>query len=328
MTTKNFDKMTNKKLNALLETASEEDKIAIQEVLNARGQVATKQAEPQEQTVENQETENTENVEQQETEMPKKERMTDAERAVLAAELKEKYLYHRCQVVPFNTVDWEDGVVIGVTEDKRSNKVLFAVKLDDGRRIVKVHDSKLIKITDEVVEKMATRTKAVRERIERGEWGKEQMESDIAAVAVNVGKTVTYKDDNEDVFGRIVSIVPDKRSHRCLYRIEIAAPTDENPAATKIAHKVSTLSELQIAEDFDEAGMELNKKYAERRERIVSKEPLTPEAKYLKAEEALKKAEEAVKKAEEKYQSAKAALEAAKLELEPSVQTGENESLE
>ena len=37
-------------------------------------------------------------------------------------------------------------------EEKRSNKVLYAIKTDDGRRIIKVHDSNLVRILDEVVE--------------------------------------------------------------------------------------------------------------------------------------------------------------------------------
>ena len=79
-------------------------------------------------------------------------KMSDEERHTLAEELKEKVVNHRCQAVPFNTAEWVEGVVSGIIEDKRSNKVLLAIKLDDGRRIVKVHDSKLVKVLDEVVE--------------------------------------------------------------------------------------------------------------------------------------------------------------------------------
>ena len=77
--------------------------------------------------------------------------MTDEERHVLAEELK-KNVNHRCQAVPFNTAEWVDGYIAGVIEEKRSNKVLYAIKTDDGRRIVKVYDSNLVHILDEVVE--------------------------------------------------------------------------------------------------------------------------------------------------------------------------------
>ena len=53
--------------------------------------------------------------------------MTDEERHVLAEELK-KNVNHRCQAVPFNTVEWVDGYIAGVIEEKRSNKVLYAIK--------------------------------------------------------------------------------------------------------------------------------------------------------------------------------------------------------
>lgn len=347
MATENFSQMTTKKLQALLNTASDEDKAAIQAVLDARTQAETPAvqgvAEGQEYndpdyTPSPEEEAAYEEAEKNGGKLPEKakERMTDEQRAALAAELREKVVNHKCQVVPFNTAEWVDGVVMGVVEDKRSNKVLFAIKLEDGRRVVKVHDSNLIKIFDEVVERTVTRrTGTIREKVEKTPWTPELMESDIAAVAVNVGKMVSYPDGDQTIEGRIVSIVPDKRSQRCLYRIEIPMPTEEDPKAVKYAHKVTTLAELTIAEDFDEAGMALNNKFTERRAKASSKEVLTPETKVLRAEEALKKAEEAFAKAEATLKARQEALEAAKTEYKeyldaqaPAPQEAETEELE
>lgn len=326
MATKNFSRMTTKKLQALLATASEEDAAAIQAVLDARTQAEVPAVQG---TAEGQEYNDPDHTPTEEEEamyaaaeenggkLPenKKERMSDEQRAKLAAELRESVVNHKCQVVPFNTVEWVDGVVMGVVEDKRSNKVLFAIKLEDGRRVVKVHDSNLIKIFDEVVERQTTRrTGTIREKVEKTPWTPENMEADIAVVAVNVGKMVSYPDGDNTVEGRIISIVPDKRSQRCLYRIEIAVPTEEDPKAVKYAHKVTTLAELTIAEDFDEAGMELNNKYVERRAKAASKEVLSPETKVFNAEAALKKAEEAFAKAQATLEARQKALEAAKAE--------------
>lgn len=324
MATKNFSQMTTKKLNALIETASDEDRAAIQEVLNSRAQ-AEQPAQQKEQVYIDPECPPTPEdeaawaAEEAAAAEPKREkvRMTDEERTALAAELREKFVNHRCQVVPFNTAEWVDGVVTGIVEDKRSNKVLFAVKLEDGRRVVKVHDSNLIKVTEEVVERtVARRVNTAREKVEKTPWTPEQMEADIAAVAVNVGKMVTYKEGEVDVEGRIISIVPDKRSQRCLYRIEVPIHTEDGKAAVKYAHKVSTLTTLTIAEDFDEVGAELNEKFIARRANAVSKEPITPESRVFKAEEAFKKAEEALRKAQETYDARKATLENVKAEYD------------
>lgn len=318
MATKNFSQMTTKKLQALMETASDEDKAAIQAVLDSRAQAELPAGqgyvgpEPEE---ENEEV--YEKAAENGGSLPKKSRMTDEERIALAAELRETSVNHKCEVVPFNTAEWVPGVVTGIVEDKRQNKVLYAVKLEDGRRVVKTYDSNLIKIFDEVVEKtIARRAGTRREKVEKEPWTPETMEAAIQEVAVNVGKMVSYKEGEDVIEGRIISIVPDKRSQRCLYRIEIAVPTEEDPKAVKFAHKVSTLEDLVIAEDFDEKGTELNEKFLARRANAANREPITPESKMLKAEEALKKAEEAFAKASANLDARKAALEAAKAEYD------------
>ena len=115
--------------------------------------------------------------------------------------------------------------------------------------------------------------------------------------------------------GRIVAIVPDKRAQRLLYRISVPTPIEGNPLATKIMHKVIT-ADLQIAEEFDTEGQELNMKYCGRREAAAARTSLTPQDRFVKAEEALKKAEEVLKKAEEALETKKKQLEEAKAELD------------
>lgn len=174
MATKKFSQMTTKKLNALLATASDEDKKAIEAVLAAReqAQAPAAPAAPETTTEETPASEEETQLSPEEeaaikaaeengglnplyngskATQEKKPKMTDEDRHALAEELK-KNVNHRCQAVPFNTVEWVDGYIAGVIEEKRSNKVLYAIKTDDGRRIVKVHDSNLVRILDEVVE--------------------------------------------------------------------------------------------------------------------------------------------------------------------------------
>nr|DAT02357.1 MAG TPA: hypothetical protein [Caudoviricetes sp.] len=350
MATKKFSQMTTKKLNALLATASDEDKKAIEAVLAAREQTQVSVSGETQSEVANsvQEFEDTENPLTPEEEaaikaaeengginpmsnsskatQEKKPKMTDEERHALAEELK-KNVNHRCQAVPFNTVEWVDGYIAGVIEEKRSNKVLYAIKTDDGRRIVKVHDSNLVRILDEVVEpEKKARARKAKDPADKVEWTPEAIAEEVNKVIGNVGKSVAFEkyrttDENgeehiEMISGRIVAIVPDKRAQRLLYRISVPAPIEGNPLATKTMHKVVTIEGLLIAGEFDAEGAQLNAKYLERREAAATRTPLTPQDRVIRCEENVKKAEEKLQKAQEELEAKKKQLEDAKKELD------------
>ena len=352
MTTKKFSQMTTKKLNALLATASDEDKKAIEAVLAAREQAqalaasvapAAPEATAEETPASEEETQLSPEEEAaikaaeengglnplyngSKATQEKKPKMTDEERHVLAEELK-KNVNHRCQAVPFNTAEWVDGYIAGVIEEKRSNKVLYAIKTDDGRRIVKVHDSNLVRILDEVVEpEKKARARKAKDPADKVEWTPEAIAEEVNEVIGNVGKTVEFEkyrttDENgeehiEMVVGRIVAIVPDKRAQRLLYRILVPAPIEGNPLATKTMHKVVKAEGIKIAEEFDEEGAQLNAKYLERREAAATRTPLTPQDRVIRCEENVKKAEEKLQKAQEELEAKKKQLEDAKKELD------------
>lgn len=359
MATKKFSQMTTKKLNALLATASDEDKAEIEAVLAAREQASVSGETQSEVANSVQEFEDTENPLTPEEEaaikaaeenngvnpmsnsskatLEKKPKMTDEERHALAEELK-KNINHRCQAVPFNTVEWVDGYIAGVIEEKRTNKVLYAIKTDDGRRIVKVHDSNLVRILDEVVEpEKKVRARKAKDPVDKIDWTPEAIAEEINEVIDNVGKTVEFEkyrttDENgeehvEMVVGRIVAIVPDKRAQRLLYRILVPTPIEGNPLATKIMHKVAKADGLKIAEEFDEEGMRLNAKYLERREAAATRAPLTPQDRVIRCEENVKKAEEKLQKAQEELEAKKKQLEDAKKELNEYLATQVNETI-
>lgn len=350
MATKKFLQMTTKKLNALLATASDEDKKAIEAVLAAREQTQVSVSEETQSEVANSvpEFEDTENPLAPEEEeaikaaeengglnllyngskatQEKKPKMTDEDRRALAEELK-KNVNHRCQAVPFNTVEWVDGYIAGVIEEKRSNKVLYAIKTDDGRRIVKVHDSNLIRILDEVVEpEKKARARKAKDPVDKIEWTPEVIAEKINEVISNVGKTVEFEkyrttDENgeehiEMAIGRIMAIVPDKRTQRLLYRISVPAPIEGNPLATKTMHKIVKAEGIKIAEEFDEEGVQLNAKYLERREAAATRTPFTPQDRVIRCEENVKKAEEKLQKAQKELEAKKKQLEDAKKELD------------
>lgn len=349
MATKKFSQMTTKKLNALLATASDEDKKAIEAVLAAREQ-AQAPAAPETTTEEtpaapasDEETQLSPEEEAaikaaeengglnplyngSKATQEKKPKMTDEDRHALAEELK-KNVNHRCQAVPFNTAEWVDGYIAGVIEEKRSNKVLYAIKTDDGRRIVKVHDSNLVRILDEVVEpEKKARARKAKDPVDKVEWTPEAIAEEVNEVIGNIGKTVEFEkyrttDENgeehiEMVIGRIVAIVPDKRTQRLLYRISVPAPIEGNPLATKTMHKVVKAGGIKITEEFDEEGAQLNAKYLERREAAATRTPLTPQDRVIRCEENVKKAEEKLQKAQEELEAKKKQLEDTKKELD------------
>ena len=352
MATKKFSQMTTKKLNALLATASDEDKKAIEAVLAAREQAqapaapAVPEATAEETPAAPASEEETQLSPEEEAAIKaaeengglnplyngskatqeKKPKITDEDRHALAEELK-KNVNHRCQAVPFNTAEWVDGYIAGVIEEKRSNKVLYAIKTDDGRRIVKVHDSNLVRILDEVVEpEKKARARKAKDPADKIEWIPEAIAEEVNEVIGNVGKPVEFEkyrttDENgeehiEMVIGRIVAIVPDKRAQRLLYRISVPAPIEGNPLATKTMHKVVKAEGIKIAEEFDEEGAQLNAKYLERREAAATRTPLTPQDRVIRCEENVKKAEEKLQKAQEELEAKKKQLEDAKKELD------------
>lgn len=342
MAQKNFTQMSSKKLNALLATASEEDKVLIQEVLNKRNKVSANDqvagapdTASTELTLEEQEAiEKAEGnaVKHSESELKKHKanKMTDEQRIALANELRGTVVNHRCQVVPFNTLEWVDGVIVGIIEEKRSNKVLYAVKTDDGRRIVKAYGSELIKISDEVVNVVKV-SRGRKQKLDADgnpinsaaleEWTDEEIEAAIKEVIDNVGKTVSYPKtgamgvaiEGVTETGRIVSLVPNKRQHTILYRIEVDQPDADEKAPKKYAHKVASNTDLVIADEFDEAGEKINASFVSRRYNSngTLKVKMTPAEALEAAKAAVIKAEETLAKAQANLEKRKSALEAA-----------------
>lgn len=316
MATKDFTKMTTTKLNALLETASEADKVKIQEVLDARAQVEKPAVQGQAEGQEYNDPDYTPTPEEEAAyaeaeknggKAPRKPRRTDDEVALLAEELQAN-IGHRCSVMPANTPEWVDGVIAGVRGDKRAAQVFYAIKLDTGKSVVKAHDSNLLKIYDETVE-------VVKKRLPKDKtpWTDESIMEGVAEITPNVGKLVTLEDGS---VGRIVSIVPEKRAQTFLYRIEVPCPTEANPAATKLVHKVSTSTAIVIEPEFDEVGADMNAKFVARREKAATKEPVTPEGKLAKAQEMLVKAQETLSKAQATLQAREEELAKAQAEYD------------
>lgn len=326
MAQKNYAQMPTKKLNALLETVTDEsEKAAIEEVLVKRGQLApgdnaTATVNPnaelsaEEQAAIDAANDTDADASEKQAVTAKKDKVkpTDEERTALAAKLREEAVGHKCQVVPFNSIEWVNGVIVAIVEEKRTNKCLYAVKAVDGRRIVKAYGSELIKISDEVVE-LTRAPRGGKSKEELPEWTHEEVEKAVQEVIGNVGKQISYVETGAlgaeienapTIHGRIISLVPNKRNHTILYRIEIQ-PAEDAPEGTpkKYAHKVTTNDKLAIAEELDDEGKKINEAFIARR----NGERKTPTAKT--PEEALAIAEQQLKKSEEHKAKAEAFIE-------------------
>ena len=339
MAKKNFATMTSKKLTALLETANEADAAEIKKILEARGQkVESAEEAPapaaEAPAAEEQKAE-TKAAPAAETEEEKaaREKAEEEAREALTAELKEKNVGHKCKVVPFGQIEYVEGTIIRVMHDKRNKKVMYAIRLADGRRILKSHGANYFEILEEVnteatvKAKRAPRTSAGTKKELDPNW---DAKAEAAKHFEHVGKLITV-DENTDA--RITAIVPDKRSQRILYRAEYSIEKvvdDKTEVETKVIHKTSS-DELIATLKSDDKTAELNAKYVKRQEEAANREPSTPktyEQKLADMDARITKVQETLKKLQEQRAEMVAKHEAAKAEAEkPAEAEAEKEEL-
>ena len=340
-TTKKFAQMSTKKLNALLETASEEDAVAIKAILESRNaqqagagagegtelseeeQRAIAAAESQ--TITGNQVGNVEDVLGKKKGGRKASPKLSEEELLETEKLAKENVGHRCTVLLPGTAIRVDGTILTTLKDKRAMQVYYQVETDavddmESRKIYKKFGSEDITVLDEVVElkkKTESKVRVAKQKMEAGEWEAEA-EAVREVAGANVGKTVQL---DENTTGRIVSLLNDKRSNGMYYRIEF----EDELGIKKTCHKVInytkaedgtiTLAEFEgMAAELDEKGQEMNQAFLERKAREPRK-MLTPEEKVLAAEEALKKAEASLQKAQETLEARKTALATAKAEL-------------
>lgn len=319
----NFKKMSDEELVALQETADEQTLAAINAELESRATAVAEQA-PAEGT----EAEATEEAETAEA----TEEAKAAELEALLAECQ-KNVGHRCKLVPVGTIEWEEGTVVGCVKIKRSNTVAYAVKLDNGKRVVKNYKAPLFEIFDEVVER-AKVTRHAGSRAKAEQWSEERMAEEVNKYIGNVGRAIVIKGETEEenVTGQITGIVPVKRSNSVLYRVAVPAPTEKDPKAVAIVHKSVTNTDAYDIMDATEESEAFNANYMAHRENLANRTPLTGAELVLDLELKLEKAKEAVKKAEERVAALEKAIADKKAQLEatatePAAESSEEENM-
>lgn len=325
---RNFKKMSDEELVALQETADEQTVAAIEAELESRA-TAAEQAE-QVAAAEEPIAETTEAEAETETEATEEAKAEELE--ALLAECQ-KNVGHRCKLVPVGTIEWEEGTIVGCVKIKRSNTIAYAVKLDNGKRVVKNYKAPLFEILDEVVER-AKVTRHAGSRAKAELWSEERMAEEIAKYIGNVGRAIVIKGatEEENVTGQITGIVPVKRSNSVLYRVAIPAPTEENPEAVTIVHKSVANTDAYDIMDATEESDAFNANYIARRENLANRTPLTGAELVLDLELKLEKAKDAVKKAEERVAALEKAIAEKKAQLEaaatePAAESSEEENM-
>lgn len=294
----NFKKMSNEELVALQETADEQTIAAIEAELESRAAAAEGLTAETEEPVE------------------ATEETKAAELEALLAECQQN-VGHRCRLVPVGTIEYENGTVVGCVKIKRSNTVAYAIKLDNGKRVVKNYKAPLFEILDEVVER-AKVTRHAGSRAKAEPWSEERMAEEVTKYIGNVGRTIVIKGatEEENTTGQITGIVPVKRSNSVLYRVAVPAPTEEDPKAVAIVHKSVVNTDAYDIMDATEESEAFNANYMAHRENLANRTPLTGAELVLDLELKLEKAKEAVKKAEERVATLEKAIAEKKAQLE------------
>lgn len=244
----NYKKLRSEKLQEMLQTADEHEAIQIISVLKDRGigpklpeKTEAKQGAAPAPAAESE-------VLGEAVPAEKTDEDVEFEKKIKACEANTG---HRCKVVPFNTVEWVDGVILGVASDAKAKRISYAIKTDAGKRMLKSVDSKLIKISEETVD-LNTVVRKRPSGNSKGDRTEETLQNDIAAALPNVGKQLVI---DENTSARIDGLLIDRRTMRIMYKFK-------DP--TTGGQKFKTYSaDIEINDFANDADREHGVKYAE-----------------------------------------------------------------
>lgn len=261
--------MSQKSLMALLgnEGTTEEERAAIQAVLDARAQetAGVSQETPTVVEVEPDDEEPTEDeVKAKEAQVAARQAIVDGMREMVG---------HKAQVVPFNTATWVEGVVTGVLDDQRAKNPLWVVKdLESGKIIRKAFGSDLIKVSE--TEKVAIVKNA---RVQKGiEYTEKEIMEQLADAYRQIGKFAEISEfgakEDELTKALIIGAMHEKRSNRVMYRLR--------KEDGKTIHKVYG-NGVKVLEEIDP---EVFAKNAEKREKAETLSDPAKRAEYIAKE--------------------------------------------
>lgn len=326
MTTKNFEKLTTKKLNALLNSASDEEKALIQAELDKRSEAQAAaasaqtsqanghyEAEASELSPEEQAIVDAAEAEEKAGKATSKKThlsMTPEEIEARKAEMTEN-VGHVVKVMPNGEVEWMEGYIAGVQHDKRSNACMYIVKVN-GKTVRKAYGAKSLIVTEEVkeivkAEKKVRTSKATGEVKAKRTY--EEAEELRENAKPNVGRYAMLPVGDEKVKVYANGIMLDKRSNAVLF----AFKNEEG----KTLYKAVDNQTIEWLDEWNE----------KKRESVSTpKAALNPKQKHEDLAAKLAKAEEAAAKAHAKVEELKALYEASKTACEEWLATDEGKA--
>jgi hypothetical protein len=273
----NYKKLKSSKLQELLLTADEHEAIQIESVLRDRGvefqrPVAKQDEAPARANAEAQSASPDEVGSVSEV-LGEAAPETTEEEAKAKAEFDAKVeaatvnVGHKCQVVPFNTIDWVPGVIMGVVSDFQAGRISYAIKTEAGKKMLKSVDSKLIKISKETVDINTMKRSRPKGSSTAGRT-EEDLQAAIKLALPNVGKQLVIDENHK---ARIDGLLLDRRTMRVMYKYK-------DPETG--GQKFKTYADDIVLEDFaNDADREHCAKYAAS---FKAGTPLTPEERKAK----------------------------------------------
>lgn len=300
----NYKKLKSSKLQELLQTADKHEAIQIISVLRDRGiepqmpEAKQGAAAPESQSVESNEVGSVSEV------LGEAAPETTAEDAEAKAEFDAKIeaananVGHKCLVVPFNTVDWVPGVIMGVASDFKAGRISYAIKTDAGKKMLKSVDSKLIKISEETVNIDTMKRSRPKGSSTAGRT-EEDLQAAIKLALPNVGKQLVIDENHK---ARIDGLLLDRRTMRVMYKYK-----DPETGGQKFK---TFATDIELEDFANDADREHCVKYAES---FKAGTPLTPEERKAKITASI-----------ERYKQQIAKWEAELAKLETPVNSEEN----
>ena len=143
----------------------------------------------------------------------------------------EAQIGHKCKVMPNGEIEWFDGVIVAVTHDKRSNAIMYAIKLSDGKKVRKAFGAKTLVISEEIVDL----PKGGRSVVEgsRGAGRSLAEAEDLREKAQeHRGHYALLPVGDEKVKGYVTGIMLDKRSNAVLFSFALENGSKKYKAVT------------------------------------------------------------------------------------------------
>ena len=218
---------------------------------------------------------------------------------------------HVVKVMPNGEVEWMEGYISGVQHDKRSNALMYIVKVD-GKTVRKAYGAKSLIVTEEVkeivkAEKKVRTSKATGEVKAKRTY--EEAEELRENAKPNVGRYAMLPVGEEKVKVYANGIMLDKRSNAVLF----AFKNEEG----KTLYKAVDNQTIEWLDEWNE----------KKRESVSApKTALNPKQKHEDLAAKLAKAEEAAAKAQAKVEELKALYEASKTACEEWLTTDEGKA--